>query len=115
MEFPPSHHRHHTTPNHSYPKINHSYGKSVSSSEMKGIDIDKFLKSSTFAYELIAELSKTLTTYWLLVLVLLIMWLVRRPRVSGEVSFFLQHIQTKNTVTPLGITVFHILIVYYST
>ena len=31
--------------------------------------------------------SETLTTHWLLVLVLLIMWLVRHPRVSGEVSF----------------------------
>ena len=30
---------------------------------------------STFANELLGEYSETLTTYWLLVLVLLIMWL----------------------------------------
>ena len=66
-----------------------SYGKFYRSSESFGIDIAGIEKSSTFAPELIRELFSN--SHNLLVISFSVINYVvsmRRPRASGEVSFF---------------------------
>ena len=68
-----------------------------------GIDIVKFLKSSTFAIELVAELSRN--SHNLLVISFSVINYVvrmRHPRVSGEVSFFLYAAQKRGLLMPVA-------------